>query len=57
MWRTYVRNLLVVSFLIFLLTVAITRSPRYWWLAIVCTALIMLPDLVRAIRKDETFEL
>lgn len=57
MWRTYVRNLVVVSFLIFLLTVAITRLPRYWWLAIVCTALIMLPDLVRAIRKDETFEL
>lgn len=55
-WIRFVRDLIIVGFVLLMLTTKISQSWDYWWVALGGTAFLMLPELVSLRQKEDSQE-
>lgn len=53
-WLRLVRDVVLIFFVLLMMSTKISQSWDYWWVALVGTVFLMLPDLIGLRRKEDS---
>lgn len=53
-WLRLVRDVVLIFFVLLMLSTKISQSWDYWWVALVGTVFLMLPDFIDLRRKEDS---
>lgn len=53
-WLRLVRDVVLIFFVLLMMSTKISQSWDYWWVALVGTVFLMLPDFIGLRRKEDS---